>query len=278
MRRKLVWACVLGGLMAMGLAAAPAVAATTEDVLAKLTANEGVAKTFEADTKMTAKVGTQSREMTGHMIVQGVMKDGKRAGSLMNYKQTMKMGDMVTTTLMVNDGEFMWMETQMPQGVMVMKNKIDPAKQQTGDTSTLRDMYDLKLVGEEEFDGQTMWILEGTRKAKPDAAATPAAAPPTTPQPDTGKIRVNIGQKDLMTHRIRTYDKAGAEISDMQFTNIKINGTVDPAVFKYTPPEGATVMDMTKGMPDFGGMMKNMPKGMPKGMPPAAPGSGAGGE
>ena len=83
-----------------------------------------------------------------------------------------------------------------------------------------------------------------------------------------------------MTHRIRTYGKNDAELSDMQFSNLKINPTLDPALFKYTPPEGARVVDMTKGMPDFSGMKgmpKGMPKEMPKGMPPMPP-PDAGGE
>ena len=49
-------------------------------------------------------------------------------------------------------------------------------------------------------------------------------------------------------------------MADAQFTNIKVNGALDPALFKYTPPAGARVMDMTKGAPDIRGMMKTLPK------------------
>jgi hypothetical protein len=73
------------------------------------------------------------------------------------------------------------------------------------------------------------------------------------------KVRIYVGQKDLMCHRYLAYDKAGTEIMDMQMTNIKVNAVLDPALFKYTPPAGANVMDMTKGMPNMGDMMKNMP-------------------
>jgi len=251
---------VLAGLAALVLAAGSAGAATTEEVLGKITANEGAVKGFEADVKTITQM-MPGMEMSGHIAVQTIVKDGKRTGALMNMKQSMKMGEMTMDTLMVCDGEFLWMEQKMPQGVMVMKMKIDPAKQQTGDTSALRDQYDLKLVGEEEFDGQKMWILEGTPKAKAAAGKAEVAAkdaagmdPPTQP----GKSRIYIGQKDLMAHRIIALDAAGKEMADIQFTNIKLNPTLDAALFKYTPPEGANVMDMTKGMP-----------GMPKGMPSA---------
>jgi outer membrane lipoprotein-sorting protein len=123
---------------------------------------------------------------------------------------------------------------------MVTKSKADPAQQQTGDTSALRHQYDLTLVGEGEFDGQKMWMLEGTPKAKADEKAPPAGP---------SKVKVDIGQKDLMAHRITVLYKGGSEVVDVQLTNLKVNPTLDPALFKYTPPAGAEVTDMTKGLP-----------------------------
>jgi outer membrane lipoprotein-sorting protein len=265
MRRPVAWVCVLGIIgVATCLVAAPiAKAATLEDILAKLSANEATVKSFDADVKSIMKM-MPGMEMSGHIAVQSIVKDGKRAGSLMNMKQSMKMGEMTIAMVMVCDGEFVWTESQTPGGVMVMKMKFDPTQQQTGDTSTLRDSYDLKLVGEEEFDGQQMWILEGTPKAKAAPAKAEVAAKDAAgmdPPTQTGKSHFYIGQKDLMTHRVITFDKAsGKEMADIQFTNIKLNPKLDPSLFKYTPPEGANVMDMTKGMP----VMKALPPSSPK--------------
>jgi outer membrane lipoprotein-sorting protein len=117
-----------------------------------------------------------------------------------------------------------------------------------------------------------MWLLEGTPKKKaPDgAAATTRSMGPAAPE--VAKIKIDIGVKDLMCHRYRAYDKADKEMMDTQFTNMKPNATPDAALFKYTPPAGARVMDMTKGMPDMSEMMKSMPKGaMPKTMPNGVP-------
>jgi outer membrane lipoprotein-sorting protein len=244
---------------------ATAVAATTEEVLAKLVKSEAGVTTFEADTKMISKAGEKATEMTGHMAWQVVMKDGKRAGMLVNVKQQMTTEETGTfNMLVVDDGEFVWTETRNPQvGIMVIKNRPDAAKQQTGDTQQLRDKYDLKLIGEEEFDGQQMWVLEGTPKNKAEDAAAPRPRSGKGMAAQAGepaKVHVYIGQKDLMCHRFRAFDKAGNEMLDMQFTNLKVNGSLDPALFKYAPPKGARVMDMTKGMPDIRGMMKGMPK------------------
>jgi outer membrane lipoprotein-sorting protein len=265
MRKWIIVGCALGLMAGLGLGVASASAATLDEVLALLNKNEATVKNFEADVKISAKAAGQAVESTGHMVAQPVVKDGKRGVSLMNMKQKMTVAGMAMETLMVCDGEFIWTETRNPQiGVMVTKNKIDPTKQQTGDAHELQDQYDLKLVGEEEFDSQKTWILEGTPKAKPaDKAAdkTAAGAPSMDPAAQVGKVRINVGQTDNMTRRVRTYDKADQEVSDMQMTNIKLNGTLDPALFKYTPPEGAMIMDLTKGMPNMQDMMKNMPKG-----------------
>jgi len=262
MRKAIVLTGVLYGLLVMWLAAAaPAVAATAEEVLAKLAKNEGEVKTFEADMKTIAKAGEKTHELTGHIATQAVLKDGKRTGTLLNVKQQMAMDDgSVINTLVVNDGEFLWMETRHPQmGVMVMKNKADAGNSPPADPQKFRDQYDLKLAGEEEFDGQKMWVLEGTPKEKAADAPPAGGMGPQALKP--AKVHIYIGQKDLLCHRFRSYDKEGNETADVQFTNIKVNGALDPALFKYTPPPGARVMDMTKGTPDIRGMMKNLPKG-----------------
>jgi outer membrane lipoprotein-sorting protein len=48
-----------------------------------------------------------------------------------------------------------------------------------------------------------------------------------------------------MARRVLIYDKDGKERMNTQFTNVKVNQPIDPALFKYTPPEGAKVQDRT---------------------------------
>ncbi len=253
MFRKIILLGMAGVLVA--LLSSAGTAATTEEVLAKLTKQHGEMKTFEADMKMMTKSGEGAgTTMTGHQAAQVAEKD-KKPVTLMNFR--MKGGKPNTPPsdmLMVDDGEFLWQETKDPESgeVMVMKLKRGARKMDTGDAKEYTDQYDLKLVGDEEFDGQKMWVLEGAPKNETVEMKrmTPRGGmgmPPQAEQP--GKIRMSVGQKDSYLHRTILYDKAGKETSETQMTNIKVNGKVDPKLFKYTPPPGATVMDMTKGMP-----------------------------
>jgi outer membrane lipoprotein-sorting protein len=55
------------------------------------------------------------------------------------------------------------------------------------------------------------------------------------------KVRIDVGQEDLMVHCVRSYDAGDNEFADAQYTNVKVNLTLNPALFKYTPPVGARV-------------------------------------
>jgi outer membrane lipoprotein-sorting protein len=248
MRRFAIVLVALGIVAGLSLAAA-ASATTTEEVLAAMSKQRGEVKTFEFDMKTEMKGGPQEGAvMMGHMCSKSVEKDGKPAMPLTNMKMSMDMGGMKQEMLMVHDGEFIWNEMKMMGRVMVMKMKPNPGANKN-DPSSFQDQYDLKYVGDEDFDGQKMWVLEGTPKA-----GTAAAAPSGPAGQQPGKIRISVGQKDNFPHRWILYAKDGTEMAETQITNVKLNPKLDDALFKYTPPAGAQVMDMTKG-------------GMPK-MPP----------
>jgi outer membrane lipoprotein-sorting protein len=245
------------GMLACGWASA----ATTEEVLAKLTKQQGAVKTFECDMKSIMSEPGQEGETVGHMAMEVIVKDGKPAGSKMNMKQTMTSKEgAVSTMLVVNDGEFLWVEMKSPESdrVMVMKQKGDSVQGKMSNPNEFNDMFDLKLVGEEDFDGQRMWVLEGTPKPKPKTPARGMMMEPPMP----GKVRMFVGQKDTLCHRYIMYNKAGKETVDTQMTKMKLNGKLDPALFKYTPPRGAQVMDMSKGMPNLDDLKKMIPEGV----------------
>jgi outer membrane lipoprotein-sorting protein len=62
------------------------------------------------------------------------------------------------------------------------------------------------------------------------------------------KVRMVVNQTDCMLRRMVLYDKDGKEMAEMRFTNVKVNGPIDPALFKYTPPDGVKINDMTGGV------------------------------
>ena len=258
MRMLKTYLVVVGvALLAFAVSQTVARAASVDEVLDKVLTHE--TKTFETDMKTTMNARGQAMESSGHMVVQNIIADGKYTGHLVNMTQTTKMPQGEMSTLIVNDGEFVWMQSSNPMtGMMVIKNKSNtPQKQLTGDVvHQLREMYDLKLAGVEQFDGQAMWVLEGTPKEKAADNAGPGAR---HGGPAFGKAKIYVGQKDFACHRLIGYDKAGAEVTDTQFTNIKVNQPVDPALFKYTPPADARIMDMTKGRPSMEDLKRMMP-------------------
>ena len=261
MRKIGTCVALFGALLVISYAvSAPASAATTEEVLAKLAKQHGEVKTFECDMKSIMKEPGQEGEMVGHMAMEVIVKDGKPAGMKMNMKHTMtpKEGQ-ASAMLVVNDGQFLWIETKEPESgqVIVMKQKGDSAQGKMNNPNEFADMFDLKLVGEEVFDAQTCWVLEGTPKAKPK---TPPTGAMMMEPPTPGKVRMYVGQKDTLCHRYIMYNRAGKEVVDTQLSNLKVNGKLDPALFRYTPPPGAQVMDMSKGMPSIDDLKKMIPQ------------------
>jgi outer membrane lipoprotein-sorting protein len=100
------------------------------------------------------------------------------------------------------------------------------------------------------------WVFDGTPKVKD------ASGDPRDPMARVSKVKFYIGQSDLLLRQYMAYDKGGNEMMNVQFSNSKVNGKVDRALFKYTPPPGAHVMDMTKGrpgMPDLDALKKMIP-------------------
>jgi len=217
-------------------------------VLAKVAKNEAELNTFEADMKMTPANSATAAGKNTRMAWQAVLKDGKQVGTLMNTKETDGPTGLVREVC-VHDGVFSWTEVHDPHlGVIVTKNIPNASWREAVDPLKFRNLLDLKLVGTEVFDSQNMWVLEGTPKAENARRLS-----------DIAKALYFVGQKDLVCHRIRVYDKDGNEVSDVQLTNIKLNGKLDPALFKYTPPDGVRVADFTQGPPNAGDAPHNKP-------------------
>ena len=217
-------------------------AITTEEVLAKIAKAEAEVKSFESDTRTVSVAGPKERKFTVHFAVEFIVKDGGPAVHRLYRKTQIKMPDGEAVTMLhVYDGEFMWTERKKGATGKVNVTKDNPGilrkrvkgKLTIGEASValrMSESFDLKLISEEMVDGQKTWVLEG-----------PATGPSTTP----GKIRISVGQNDLAARQSIFYDKKDKKVMEMQFSNVKVNQQIDPALFKYTPPEGATVEDQT---------------------------------
>jgi len=231
----------VGSLCLIFILLQSASAATTEEVIEKIKKSQAEMQSIEFDLKTVVKSPTLEPESTSHLAEEFVTKGG---GAVVHHMYS-KGGGKILRSLTVDDGEFVWWELTSPGSRVVSVSKYPSRKVRVSkgrttwpwseavDTinETIRE-FDLKVTGEDTLDGEQVWVLEG-----------PAKAVPT--DDDMGKVRMLVSQNDCMARRVLIYDKDGKERMNTQFTNVKVNQPIDPALFKYTPPEGAKVQDRT---------------------------------
>ena len=229
---------------------------TADELLAKVKAKLAEVRSMEADVRMI-QIGGQGDELTGHLAMQMSEKDGKTVKrEYLSGQETTPLpnGKKATTDdKVVDDGTTNWLEERHfgDRQIRVTKNGPRGDKElwpegrlERAKASQAR--FALTVTGEETVDGQKMYVLEGTYR--PDPGPLKEEARKGSLKEETRKLW--IGQKDLMPHRwsesrlLEGID--GASGVTYNFTNIKLNQTVDAKLFEYTPPEGAVVDDKTK--------------------------------
>jgi outer membrane lipoprotein-sorting protein len=234
------------------LAADPAPLPTAEELLARMEASVAKLSSFQADMRMTSQ-GSRSMEATTHFVFERSVKDGNSLEcAFLTVNVTMKGPDGKEATHQqktVSDGLFFWVETRSSDepGISVTKNDVRspmaPRMYTFLNRRTFFVTYALKVVGEETTDGRKMFVLEGSQA--PDRLAQM--------QSKENKVKLWIGQDDMIPYRlISTGQRANQEqtnVTTMEFLNVKLNEKIDPEIFKYTPPPGAIIRDMTKPKP-----------------------------
>ena len=142
--------------------------------------------------------------------------------------------------LTILDGEFMYNLTESAQGKQAMKMK-QPANDTFGDKmwEEMHKHFDMKLLPDETIDGKSTWVIESRPKAEKDATPEMKAAMEGT------RSVTNYRKSDGAVLKAATYDKSGKTTMLMTMTDVKYD--VDPKAdaFKFTAPEGVTVMDMS---------------------------------
>ncbi len=165
------------------------------------------------------------------------------------------MGQPMTMTMVMGADQIMWQDMIMAGQRQVMKmdmSKVGPATAAKfgpgGDASQnldpvkqweqARQLYSFTVLPAAELHGQKMHVLEGT--LKPGAQTNhPAAAM-------FGKLRLHIGQADGFMHQIEMFEKDATNVVMRQeFTNLKFNEPLPADTFRFTPPPGVPVVDMT---------------------------------
>lgn len=139
--------------------------------------------------------------------------------------------DMDAKSLSVNDGEFMWVLSEQSGQKSVSKLKADE-KQSANWRDDMKEWYNVKLLPDETIEGKPCYVLEMTPKK-----AVPG---------DTNYRSVQYYQKDnCVLVKAVVFDAAGKPVSTTTYSDIKINPSLDKSRFKFTPPPGVEVMDMT---------------------------------
>jgi len=237
MRKCLLTTCAL--LMSCQFAFAE----TAEDVLKKIAEQTKKHKTIQYKMKQTANLEQMGQgaktETNGNYTY--LRKDEKTYVHA-DMTTNMDAGMMKTTSKskMVVDGEFMWVHTdsvtevngqKMPQET-VMKNKIDNKLLDPASMENMKN-YELKLLPEEKISGNEAWVIEGTPK---DAAM----------KAQQGRVVSWYDKKTGLPLKMAVYTPDGKALSTTTFSDIKVDEKVSPGMFKFEPPAGVQVMDMTK--------------------------------
>ncbi|HPF38216.1 MAG TPA: hypothetical protein P5081_00600 [Phycisphaerae bacterium] len=96
-----------------------------------------------------------------------------------------------------------------------------------------KDEFEQKLLPVEELEGAKAWVIEMIPKKE------------KTLQRDPAKTRVWFDQKTGVEIKNVDYDDTGKVQETRIFRDIRINEEIDPGRFKFEPPEGENVVDMT---------------------------------
>ena len=130
-------------------------------------------------------------------------------------------------------------------GISIDPSGKEPVRLSCGaDTS----QYQYQFTGIEKLNGVDVYVLEGTPKA-----AVAAAQKPGTVGAATGAQRVCIGKSDGFIYEMsQHYKDSGKPIRGVEFHNVQFNTNIDDELFRYTPPPGASVVDMATAAKLFG--------------------------
>jgi len=220
----------------------------SQELLDKMLAAVAAMQSLEVDASFTNwdQANSSSGLLQAHFAMDTSAKDGKtirREFLTAKITKTKRDGkvEVFQEHKIIDDGTFQWWEQRGldTKGLLTVSKQIaksfDWADQIARDTKEDWKLYGPKVVGEDLIHGQKMYVLEGA-----------------APQDGTEKksMRLWVGQDDLFVHRRIATDQRENEpepnTDTREFLNLKVNWKIDPALFTYTPPEGATVTDDTK--------------------------------
>lgn len=226
---------------------------TYEEILESIAEATASVKTWSADVEMQMNMGGMKINSTGEMF---------GAGDRVVSDLAMEIGgQLIEVKSVLGDDGIQWTETKAMGQTQIIKLDMStfdgseegsstmsggPGQGSAQDPSKMFEqlgkIYDMTLIGNEVMDGTDTYIVEGTVKEEALKDLDPSGAAGMTPS----KIRVALGTEDGFIRKLEQINANGKSFLTMTFSTIKINPPIDDSVFRYTPPEGANVIDGTK--------------------------------
>lgn len=143
------------------------------------------------------------------------------------------------TAVSVSDGEFVYSESRFRNTVTVTKDyaasAVDAAPGGGSERLlTFEEQYDLRLQSTGTLNGRRVYEIEG----KPKAALRER-------NPQVRRLLMYFDQETGIQLRLALLDAADKPLTEVTFSDVRLNPDYDPAMFDYRIPAGAKVVDKT---------------------------------
>jgi outer membrane lipoprotein-sorting protein len=135
-----------------------------------------------------------------------------------------------TDTLMIQDGQFVWSLDRVNN--MATKMKAPENQPNIFDVKKVWADFNHKLLPDETVDGRPAWVIEASPKDAQMSASI------------SKQVMWYEKKTGLMLKSI-SHGADGKPMHTMTLGDHKINESVDEKLFKFEPPEGVFVQDMT---------------------------------
>jgi len=149
-------------------------------------------------------------------------------------------GGMTQSFKVVSDGATAFQEMNMMGQLMVMKMPMSPGDGEkmnpTEILNKIKEVGEIKLEKDETIDGMPAYVFS--------VIPSPTAEMPAG-MPKPGDIKIAVVKETGMPALVEVKDEAGAMLLKASTSRVVVNSPSSPDKFKYTPPAGVQVMDMS---------------------------------
>ncbi|MGD2108518.1 MAG: hypothetical protein PVI86_03910 [Phycisphaerae bacterium] len=209
-------------------------AETLEDVQKTLAAKFEKHKSLTADMKMSMHMGHgMSADSTGTVEFM-IVNWKERFRSEMRMKMSHGPQTMETKIVNIYDGTDAYTISEMMGQKQVAKTKPSQMAGRAGGKAFLEELkreMNLKLLPDAKVGEASTYVIE----------ATPKQANPRTP----GRMRYYFAKDTGIMMKMETLSPGGETALTVTLTNIKMDPSLDPKRFEFTPEPGTNVLDMT---------------------------------